>query len=326
MKNPLHTVLCFLALACMSAQPILAGEWQTTTHQDPITDETSWAVGTAGTVVEKLTRERPALVIVYQDPFKDSGTLRYTARVQITSSAFDHKFMENTTPIIFRFDSEPAQTEMWALSEDGRAASPNQDWSDLIRTHKKLVIRYRRLLGGTTTSSFDLEGFSAAYDKIYAQMSAVAVEKAPPVETTQPAAPACDPKLVAQATSAMNDITRALDYAKKPDGTPPRMQTATSLNKPLTAIGRAVSKNISLQNTCQNLEKKFSRSRPGSIGRPTPEQLDRARANAAQSKNNLNDAVFELRRQARSILQTSDWPTPELSAQAKAISARIPTH
>ena len=316
----LHCGVLAVALGMISL-PIRAGEWQTTTHQDPITDEKSWAVGTAGTIVEKLTRERPALVIVYQNPFKDSGTLRYTARVQITSSAFDHEFMNNTTPIIFRFDSEPARTETWALSEDGRAASPNQDWSDLIRTHKKLVIRYRRLIGGITTSSFDLEGFPAAYDKIYAQMSAVAVEKPRTVEATQPDA---DPALVAKATSAMNDITRALDYAKKPDGTPPRMQTATSLNKPLTAIGRAVSKNISLQNTCQNLEKKFSRSRPGSIGRPTPEQLDRARANAAQSKINLNDAILELRRQARSILQSSDWPTPELSAQAKAISARIP--
>lgn len=75
------------------------------------------------------------------------------------------------TPVIFRWDSDPARTEVWSISTDHRGLFSKNPEAFIERCLpcKKLIARVTPLGGNQVTVVFDLTSFAPVFEKYRAQ-------------------------------------------------------------------------------------------------------------------------------------------------------------
>lgn len=167
MKNPLHIILCFLTVACMSTQPARA--WQIEKHADEMTDQIYYAIYTTGTVVRinELVAYTPQLQIRLHPKMLDSqGRMlgKFEALFAISIECLTRK----TTDVTTRFDSLPPKTETWTTSTERHGAfSPDpSDFVARLKSASSLRVRYTTTLGDIRTTKFDLANLTEQLERV----------------------------------------------------------------------------------------------------------------------------------------------------------------
>ena len=170
MKKPLHTVLCLLALACMSAQPARA--WQIEKHTDEMTDAIYYAIYTTGTVVnvKGLFNYTPQLQLrihpVKYFPEKDALYFKADVLVGIESEGFPRR----NPQIMTRIDDAEPVTSVWKPSTDRRAVFSPEPLAllDQLKPSTTFRVRYATTLGDIRTTRFSTSGITNEITKVKA--------------------------------------------------------------------------------------------------------------------------------------------------------------
>ena len=321
-------VTLLIATICNAVEP-----WRINKSIDPMTDELTYIVYTVGSKVSigEYLSYNPELVFrIKPKNLTESGGMKYKADIMFVIET-DGLRSENAQ-IMTRYDRNAPTTEYWDTSTDRHAAFA-PDWQAAMRnieSSTNLLIRYTTTLGHVRTTRFDVRNLLPTLKEVkrsyMASGKATIEHRGPNTETSivQPVANEKETELIAKATASMKDITHALAYARSPDGPIPSMKSETTLNKPLAALEKAIAKKKQAADNLETIERRFNNLNPGNLSRPSPEKLARARTTLKNAEKELSQATAEVRNATRKILQETDWPTPELSAKAESLAARIP--
>lgn len=330
-KTDTFTFTALFATILITATCNAVEPWCIDKSIDPMTDELTYMVYTVGSKVfiDEYMSYKPELVIrIKPQNLTESGGMQYLADIMVVIET-DGLTRRNTT-IMTRYDRNAPTTEVWNTSTDRRAAfAPS--WKTAMRniaSSTNLLVRYTTTLGHERTTRFDVRNLQPTLKEVKRRY----ISTHPPVKSPtltksderETESNAHETELIAKATTSMKDIRHALEYARTRTGPMPSMKSETTLNKPLAALENAIAKKKQAADTLENIERRFNNLKPGSISRPSPEKLDRARATLKNAEKELDNAVAEVHNKTRKILQETDWPTPELSAKAESMAARIP--
>ena len=311
-----------LALVCMSATATRA-EWRYHKTIDPLDDSEIHLLGCMPTnQTARLELSKPTMLAI---------------RIQNGETIFGIVAMPNTItektfPVVIRFDRKKARKIQCKISKDHELLfPPNQkEFLEEILSCNGLIVSLDTAFG-RRIDFFDLRGLDRLLRKHNLDLFPQPAQTPEPVERpeTREPTPAAepqtpDPKLVANATASMHDIIQALNYARTRNGPMPTMKKEHTLTKPLLKLKNAIEKREHAAASFETIETRYNNMKPGSISRPSYEQRERARTKLKTADADLTSSVAEIRRLSAEILQSTDWPTPELSSRAEYISARIP--
>ncbi len=321
MKTINHLSITF-ALVCMIATATRA-EWRYHKTIDPLDDSEIHLLGCLPTnKTDRLELSKPTMLAI---------------RIQNGETIFGIVAMPNTItektfPIVIRFDRKKARKIQCKISKDHELLfPPNQkEFLEEILSCNGLIVSLDTAFG-SRIDFFDLRGLDRLIRKHNLNLFPQTTQSPEPVERpeTREPTPAAEPqmpnpKLVANATTSMHDIIQALNYARTHDGPMPTMKKEHTLTKPLLKLKNAIEKREHAAASFETIETRYNNMKPGNISRPSRAKLERARETLATAEKELASSVAEVRKQSLKILQTTDWPTPELSAAAKAAANYIP--
>lgn len=309
-----------LALVCMSATTARA-EWLYNKSTDPLTDnEIHVFLCPPTNLTKKVELSKPVALAI--NITNGKPTVAIIARPDFTT--------ERTYPVTIRFDRKKAREIPCIISNDRDMLFPikQREFMEEVLSSDGLIISLDALLGHRT-DFFDLRGLSSTLRKHGLTLQTKAREpepveqsdERPTVQVSEPPPP--DPKAVAKARATLNDIARALIYAKERTGQAPRMKSEFELTKPLAALQKAIAEHERKLEKLEKTKELYNRLNAGSISRPSANQLMRAEKEQEAAAAELERAAAHIYEQARQTLQATNWPTPELSEDADTLARQI---
>lgn len=304
-----------LTLVCMTATMAHA-KWSYRKSVDPLDDSVTHVLTCSPTnSVYRSELSRPVTLVI--NITGGRPTVGMIARPDSPSS--------RTYPIIVRFDRKKARSIPCIVSKHNEWLFPEdqEEFLDEITSSDGLIISLDELFG-RRTDFFDVRGLTETLKRrslsLYPKVSeSEQSEERPAVQEQAP-----DPKAVAKARATLNDIARALIYAKERTGQAPKMKSEFELTKPLAALQKAIAEHERKLEKLEKTKELYNRLNAGSISRPSANQLMRAEKEHEAAAAELERAVDHIYEQARQTLQATNWPTPELSEDAITLTQQIP--
>ena len=172
----LKTTLAHLFVtAAIFAGSAAFAEWEIVTSTDPMTDETSYTIGTLGDkyAVSPYTKAKPSL-LVRITPKKLNAAGEVLGQRNVILLLETDRFDRDGATLLVRFDKEPP--EKWELSAaTDRAAGFIENHSAFIQRLKKsneVRIRLETSLGSIRTLRFSTAGLAAELEKVRTQARA----------------------------------------------------------------------------------------------------------------------------------------------------------
>lgn len=316
----MKTTLITFALVCMSATTARA-EWRYHKTIDPLDDSEIHCFGSMPTnETDRLELSKPTMLAIR---IQNGETI-------VGIVAMPNTITEKTFPVVIRFDRKKARKIQCRISTDHEILfPPNQnEFLEEILSCNGLIVSLDTAFG-RRIDFFDLRGLSSTLRKHGLTLQTKAREPEPVEQSDErptvqvPEPPPPDPKAVAKARATLNDIARALIYAKERTGQAPRMKSEFELTKPLAALQKAIAEHERKLEKLETTKTRYNRLNAGSISRPSANQLMRAEKEHEAAAAELERAVAHIYEQARQTLQATNWPTPELSEDADTLARQI---
>lgn len=183
-----------LAATCACAdEPVVGTSWHITEQTDEITDAVSYLIATMAKE-SNIKSPFPEITIfgIRIEPMGRTKNNRIRFKQNIFIHHQDGSLGVDTARITTRFNREKATTSTWRTLpplHELAVATDSDTMLSKIETSTNLIVRFTTIIGETKTLTFDIGGFSSAFDKVKVKYLAT---NPPTIPDAKPAAAPAD--------------------------------------------------------------------------------------------------------------------------------------